>query len=406
MTTAQTEAPEQTTMAERDDIRNIAIIAHVDHGKTTLVDAMLWQSGVFRENQEVVERVMDSNDLEREKGITILAKNTSVRFGKYKINIVDTPGHADFGGEVERTLKMVDGVLLLVDASEGPLPQTRFVLKKALELGLPPIVVINKIDRKDARTAGGAERDLRPVHRPRRERGPARLPGAVHHRPRRHLPPDAGRRGPQAASRSSTRSSAAIPAPPTTPAMPLQMLVLNLDYSEFVGRLADRPHHERQRPRASRTSACRARGRLASRRARVTYLYAFEGLERVEVPEAGPGDIVALAGFDDVNIGDTITDPDDPRALPRVSVDEPTVSMMFSINTSPFAGQRGHSSSRARNMQGPPRARDPHERRAARRGRQSARHVQGVGPRRAADGDPDRDDAARGLRADRRASRR
>ena len=189
MTTAQTEAPEKTsTSAQRDDIRNIAIIAHVDHGKTTLVDAMLWQSGVFRENQEVVERVMDSNDLEREKGITILAKNTAVRFGKYKINIVDTPGHADFGGEVERTLKMVDGVLLLVDASEGPLPQTRFVLKKALELGLPPIVVINKIDRKDARAAGGAERDLRPVHRSRRARGPARLPGALHDRARRHLP--------------------------------------------------------------------------------------------------------------------------------------------------------------------------------------------------------------------------
>ena len=193
-------------MQQRDSIRNIAIIAHVDHGKTTLVDAMLWQSGLFRENQAVAERIMDSMDLEREKGITIMAKNTAINYKDVHINIVDTPGHADFGGEVERTLTLVDGVLLLVDAAEGPLPQTRFVLKKALEAGLPPIVVINKIDRSDARAGRGAGRGLRPLHRPRRHRGPARVPGPLHQRPDghgHHRPQD---RRPDAWSRSSRRS--------------------------------------------------------------------------------------------------------------------------------------------------------------------------------------------------------
>jgi GTP-binding protein len=336
MTTAQITALEGN--AVRDDIRNIAIISHVDHGKTTLIDAMLWQSGVFRENQEVVDRVMDSNDLEREKGITILAKNTAVRFGRYKINIVDTPGHADFGGEVERTLKMVDGVLLLVDASEGPLPQTRFVLKKALELGLPPIVVINKIDRKDARPqevldeiydlfidldAHEGQLDFPVLYTVARD-GVCRLT------------PDGEDHGLKPLFEEIVR---AIPAPRHDPSTPLQMLVLNLDYSDFVGRLAVGRIVNGRLCAKQDVGLVREDGSID--RARISHLYTFEGLERVEVDEAGPGDIVQLAGFDEVNIGDTITDADDPRPLPRMTVDEPTVSMMFSINTAPFAGQEG-----------------------------------------------------------------
>jgi GTP-binding protein len=324
--------------AVREDIRNIAIVAHVDHGKTTLVDAMLWQSGVFRENQEVAERIMDSNDLEREKGITILAKNTAVRYGRHKINIVDTPGHADFGGEVERTLKMVDGVLLLVDASEGPLPQTRFVLRKALELGLTPIVVINKIDRKDARPAEVLDEiydlfidldahegqlDFPVLYTIARE-GIARLTpdgedfqlkplfeAIIHH----------------------------IPAPRFDPATPLQMLVLNLDYSDFVGRLAiGRVVSGAVRSRQE-VALIRQDGSMHT--TRVTKLYVFENLDRAEVEEAKAGEIVALAGFEEVHIGDTVTDPENPAPLPRVVVDEPTVNMVFSINTSPLAGQEG-----------------------------------------------------------------
>jgi GTP-binding protein len=338
MSQPQTTSAPAHTPAVRDDVRNIAIIAHVDHGKTTLVDAMLWQSGVFRENQEVVERVMDSNDLEREKGITILAKNTSVRFGRYKINIVDTPGHADFGGEVERTLKMVDGVLLLVDASEGPLPQTRFVLKKALELGLPPIVVINKIDRKDARPQEVLNEiyDLFIDLDAREDQLDFPVLYTIARDGICRLTPDGEDHQLKPLFDEIIRN---IPAPSYQPGIPLQMLVLNLDYSEFVGRLAvGRIVNGNVRAKED-VGVIREDGSVG--RARVTYLYAFEGLERVEVPEAGPGDIVALAGFDEVNIGDTITDPDDPRALPRVTVDEPTVSMMFSINTSPFAGREG-----------------------------------------------------------------
>ena len=324
--------------AVREQIRNIAIIAHVDHGKTTLVDAMLWQSGVFRANQEVAERVMDSNDLEREKGITILAKNTAVRFGDVKINIVDTPGHADFGGEVERTLKMVDGVLLLVDASEGPLPQTRFVLRKALELGLPPIVVINKIDRKDARVKEVLDEiydlfiDLDahmeqlefPVLYTIAREGVCRLTPDGPNQPLKPLFDEIVR---------------SIPAPKFDPEMPLQMLILNLDYSDYVGRLAvGRVVNGNIRTKQD-VMLVRADGRQV--KSRVTNLYAFEGLERAEVQEAGPGDIVALAGFEEVHIGETVTDPEDPRPLPPVLVDEPTVSMVFSVNASPFAGQEG-----------------------------------------------------------------
>jgi GTP-binding protein len=324
--------------AIREHLRNVAIIAHVDHGKTTLVDAMLWQSGVFRENQDVVERVMDSNDLEREKGITILAKNTSVRFGETKINIVDTPGHADFGGEVERTLRMVDGVLLLVDASEGPLPQTRFVLRKALELHLPPIVVINKIDRKDARPqevlneiydlfidldAGEDQIDFPVLYTVARDGVCRRTPDGDDHDLR-----------PLFEEILNT-----IPAPRFDAAAPLQALVLNLDYSDYVGRLAiGRVVNGTLRAKAD-VALVRHDGTVAPER--VSLLYGFEGLSRVEIEEAGPGDIAAVAGFDDVNIGETIAALDDPRALPPVTVDEPTVSMQFAINDSPFAGQEG-----------------------------------------------------------------
>ena len=338
MDSTVTRTQQGAELALRDDLRNIAIIAHVDHGKTTLVDALLWQSGVFRENQTVVERVMDSNDLEREKGITILAKNTAVRYGRYKINIVDTPGHADFGGEVERTLKMVDGVLLLVDASEGPLPQTRFVLKKALELGLPPIVVINKIDRKDARPQAVLDEiydlfiDL--------DAHEDQLEFPVLYTIARdgvcRLTPDGEDHRLQPLFEEIVRT---IPAPRYDRAMPLQMLILNLAYSDFVGRLAiGRVVNGHVKARQD-VSLVRLDDSIV--RTRVTNLYVFEGLERVEVDEAGPGDIVALAGFDEVSIGETITDPDDPRPLPHVIVDEPTVSMIFSVNTSPFAGQEG-----------------------------------------------------------------
>ncbi|HZP56842.1 MAG TPA: translational GTPase TypA [Dehalococcoidia bacterium] len=338
MTETTTTALEPRARALREDIRNIAIIAHVDHGKTTLVDAMLWQSGVFRANQDVVERVMDSNDLERERGITILAKNTAVRFGDVKINIVDTPGHADFGGEVERTLKMVDGVLLLVDASEGPLPQTRFVLKKALELGLPPIVVINKIDRSDARPrevlnevydlfidldATDAQLEFPVLYTIARD-GVCRLaPDGEDHRL-------------QPLFEEIVRT---IPAPRFDPDAPLQMLVLNLDYSDFVGRLAiGRIFNGELR---AKQDVVLAQTDGAFTTGRVSYLYGFEGLERTEIADAGPGDIVAVAGFPDVNIGDTLTDPERPQPLPRVVVDEPTVSMVFSVNTSPMAGREG-----------------------------------------------------------------
>ncbi len=323
---------------ERQDIRNLAIIAHVDHGKTTLVDAMLWQSGIFRENQEVVERVMDSNDLEREKGITILAKNTAVMYKDTKINIVDTPGHADFGGEVERTLKMVEGVLLLVDASEGPLPQTRFVLKKALELGLVPILVVNKIDRKDARVkevldevydlfidldAHEDQLDF-PILYTNARAGTVRLTPDGEDTPLGPLFDEILR---------------TIPPPVYDDEKGLQLLVTNLDYSDFVGRLAvGRIVNGSIRPK-NPLALCRLDGSIVN--GKVTTLYVFQGLERKEAQQAGPGDLVALAGIDEVSIGETICDPDRPEALPPIRVDEPTVSIMFSVNNSPFSGQEG-----------------------------------------------------------------
>ena len=319
-------------------IRNVAIIAHVDHGKTTLVDAMLWQSGIFREHQAVPDRVMDSIDLEREKGITIMAKNASVLYRGVKINIADTPGHADFGGEVERTLKMVDGVLLLVDASEGPLPQTRFVLKKALERELPVVLVVNKVDRPDARIGEVISEvydlfiDLDATD------GQLEFPILL-----------ANARAGTARERDGGESAdlrplfdrilSHIPPPSGDPAAVLQLLVTHLDYSDYVGRLAvGRIFHGSIRA-GETVSVCGKEG--TAERAKVTALYAYDGLSRKEIGEASAGDIVALAGAGGATIGDTVSGAESPRALPRIAVDEPTVSMVFSINTSPFAGQEG-----------------------------------------------------------------
>jgi GTP-binding protein len=319
-------------------IRNVAIIAHVDHGKTTLVDAMLWQSGIFRENQAVPDRVMDSIDLEREKGITIMAKNASVIYRGVKINIVDTPGHADFGGEVERTLKMVDGALLLVDASEGPLPQTRFVLKKALERELPVVLAVNKVDRPDARIGevinevydllidlDATEGQLEfPILLTNARAGTARERDGGESSDLRPL---------------FDRILSHIPPPSGDPSGVLQLLVTHLDYSDYVGRLAvGRIFHGTVRA-GETVSVCGKEG--SAEKVKVTVLYSYDGLSRNEVGEASAGDIVALAGAEGATIGDTVSDAENPRPLPRIAVDEPTVSMVFSINTSPFAGQEG-----------------------------------------------------------------
>jgi GTP-binding protein len=322
----------------RDDLRNLAIIAHVDHGKTTLVDAMLWQSGVFRENEQVAERVMDSMDLEREKGITIMAKNTAVFYKGIKINIVDTPGHADFGGEVERTLNMVDGVMLLVDATEGPLPQTRFVLGKALALGLPPIVVINKIDRPDRRIdevlsevydlfidldATEEQIDF-PVLYTNAKAGIALT-------------------DPNGNGRDLTPLFDAIlksiPAPSYDPDSPLQFLVTNLQHSDYVGRIGvgkvvNGELRYNQEVVLLKPDA-------PPQKASLSVVYAFEGLDRVEREVVGAGDIAAVAGVSDIFIGDTLGDPLNPRPLPCITVEEPTISMVFSVNTSPLAGKEG-----------------------------------------------------------------
>jgi GTP-binding protein TypA/BipA len=322
-----------------EGIRNVAIIAHVDHGKTTLVDGMLRQSGAFREGAELTDRVLDNTDLEREKGITILAKNTAIRYRGTKINIVDTPGHADFGGEVERALNMVDGVLLLVDASEGPLPQTRFVLRKALELGLPAILVINKIDRADARIgevvheveelfldldATLDQLDFPIVYCVARE-GTATM----------HLDEEGTDLRPLLDLLLER-----IPPPATEDDHPLQALVTNLDASSYVGRLAIcRVLHGTIRHGQS-VAWCRSNGTIES--ARVGVLYVTENHLRVEVDSAGPGEIVAVAGIDEVTIGETIADPDDPVALPVISVDDPALSMTIGANTSPLNGTEGN----------------------------------------------------------------
>jgi GTP-binding protein len=322
----------------RGDLRNVAIVAHVDHGKTTLIDAMLWQSGSFRENQDVAERVLDSLDLEREKGITILAKNTAVRHGGLKINIVDTPGHADFGGEVERALTMVDGVLLLVDASEGPLPQTRFVLRKALEARLPVILVVNKVDRPDARVdevvnevyelfldldADESQIEFPIVYCNARS-GQAGLAAD-------ELTPDLEPLFEALATR--------IPAPSYVERHPLQAHVTNLDASPYVGRLALCRVREGTIRKGQQVAWCRADGSVE--RAKVTELYVTEALDRVDAEEAGPGELIAVAGIPQVTIGETLADADDPRPLPVIGVDEPSLAMTIGINTSPLSGQDG-----------------------------------------------------------------
>src|SRR5438034_11219059 len=325
-------------MQHRESIRNVAIIAHVDHGKTTLVDAMLWQSGLFRENEAVPERMMDSIDLEREKGITIMAKNTAVTYKSVHINIVDTPGHADFGSEVERTLTLVDGVLLLVDAAEGPLPQTRFVLKKALEAGLPPIVVINKIDRSDARPAevldevydlfidlDANEDQLEfPVLYTNAKTGTASLDPWVTGEDLRPL------------FEAIVRH---VPPPRGNPAAPLQLLVANLDSSDYLGRIAiGRIFNGRVK---IGDAVAVVKLDAAVQHTKVTKLYAFDGLRRVDIQEAAAGDIVCLAGIEAITIGETITDMEHQIAIPPIAIDEPTVSIIFGVNTSPMAGREG-----------------------------------------------------------------
>jgi GTP-binding protein len=324
--------------ARRNELRNVAIVAHVDHGKTTLVDALLWQSGSFRENETVAERVMDSTDLEREKGITILAKNTSVRIGETKLNIIDTPGHADFGGEVERGLTMVDGVLLLVDASEGPLPQTRFVLRKALESRLPVVLVVNKVDRPDARVEEVVNEVYELFLDLDADETQIEFPIVYCNARAGHagFSPDA-----LADDLSPLVETllATVPAPSYDPEHPLQALVTNLDASPYVGRLAlCRIRHGTMR-RGQQIAWCRADGTIEN--ARLTELYVTEALDRVPAEEAGPGEIVAIAGLPDVTIGETIADPDDPRPLPVSTVDEPSLSITIGINTSPLAGTEG-----------------------------------------------------------------
>jgi len=327
-------------MMSRENIRNVAIVAHVDHGKTTLVDHMLRQAGVFRSNEVVAERVMDSNDLEREKGITILAKNTAVQYRGHQINIIDTPGHADFGGEVERGLRLVDGVLLLVDAAEGPLPQTRFVLSKALALGLRTVLVINKIDRQDARPREvldqvyslyidlGADESqidfpvLYAVARAGQASSSLAEPGKdlrpLFEAILSHIPP---------------------PPAPLEGDDKLRLLVANLDYDDYVGRLAiGRVHSGRIYP--GEPVAVMREGNKVEQ-GKVAKLYGFSGLKRIEIPDAGPGELVSVAGIEQVSIGDTLSDPEAPEALPRIRVDEPTMMMIFRVNDGPLAGREG-----------------------------------------------------------------
>jgi GTP-binding protein len=337
-------------LARREDLRNVAIVAHVDHGKTTLVDAMLWQSGAFRAGAQVAERVMDSGDLEREKGITILAKNTAVRHGGMTVNIIDTPGHADFGGEVERGLSMVDGVLLLVDASEGPLPQTRFVLRKTLQARLPVIVVINKVDRPDARIAevvdacyelfmdlDATEEQIEfPIVYASARAGRASL-----NRPEDGELPDSPDLEPLFQVLRDT-----VPAPAYDPAAPLRAHVTNLDASSYLGRIALCRVFSGEINKGQQVAWCRRDGSIE--RVKITELLRTEALERVPTQSAGPGDIIAVAGISDIMIGETLADPDDPRPLPLITVDEPAISMTIGVNTSPLVGQAKGSKVTAR----------------------------------------------------------
>jgi GTP-binding protein len=325
-------------MIARENIRNVAIVAHVDHGKTTLVDHMLRQAGIFRTNEALVERVMDSNDLEREKGITILAKNTAVTYQGKQINIIDTPGHADFGGEVERGLRLVDGVILLVDAAEGPLPQTRFVLSKALAMGLKTVLVINKIDRQDARAKevldhvyslyidlGADDQQLEmPVLYTVARQGQA---STVLEVPGKTLDP------------LFAAILSHIPPPPASDLTVPQLLVANLDYDDYVGRLAvGRVQAGRLTPNMP-VAVVREGGKIE--KGKIVKLYGFQGLKRTEIADAGPGEIVSIAGIEDISIGDTLSDPENPVALPRITVEEPTMMMIFRVNDGPLAGKEG-----------------------------------------------------------------
>ncbi|MCL4796130.1 MAG: translational GTPase TypA [Bryobacteraceae bacterium] len=320
------------------NLRNIAIIAHVDHGKTTLVDAMFRQSGIYRSNELVEDRVMDSNELERERGITILAKTTGVRYKDHKINIVDTPGHSDFGGEVERALKLVDGVMLLVDASEGPLPQTRYVLTKALEARLPQIIIVNKIDRPDARIqevlneiydlfidldASEEQLDFPVIYAVARD-GIAQLE------------PEARGENLEPLFESILKH---IPPPKGDPSAPLQFQVGNLDYSDYLGRLAIGRVFQGTLKLNDEVSICKLDGSV--QKTRITKMYSFEGLKRVDENLAQPGDILAIAGVEGITIGETVSAPEDPHPMPKIQIDEPTIGMTFTINTSPFAGREG-----------------------------------------------------------------
>jgi GTP-binding protein len=327
----------------RADLRNVAIIAHVDHGKTTLVDAMLRQSGAFSEHGDVTDRVMDSMDLEREKGITILAKNTAVRYGDVTINIIDTPGHADFGGEVERGLAMVDGVLLLVDASEGPLPQTRFVLRKALAKRLPVVLVINKVDRSDARIAEVVDETYELFLDLDADEGQIDFPivycnakngQASTTKPADGTNPDSPDLKPLLDLLLDT-----VPAPTYVAGAPLQALVTNLDASPYLGRLALCRVHNGTMRRGQNAVLCRIDG--TTERVKISELLVTRALDRVPGESAGPGDIIALAGIPDITIGETVADPEDPRPLPIITVDEPSISMTIGVNTSPLAGRSG-----------------------------------------------------------------
>ena len=357
MPTATASVPAHTAQL-RTDLRNVAIVAHVDHGKTTLVDAMLRQSGAFEARAELVDRVMDSGELEREKGITILAKNTAVRRhtpdGVVTINVVDTPGHADFGGEVERGLSMVDGVVLLVDASEGPLPQTRFVLRKTLAAGLPVILVVNKVDRPDARIAEVVEEAHDLLLDLAAEVGaddsvldlPVVYASARAGRASLHQPADGGLPDEENLDVLFETLLRHVPPPTGDPNAPLRALVTNLDASSFLGRIALCRIHSGQMRKGQTVGWCREDGTV--QRVRITELLITEALERVPAEEAHAGDLVAIAGIPDITIGDTLADPDDPQPLPRITVDEPAISMTIGVNTSPLAGRGGGTKLTAR----------------------------------------------------------
>ena len=411
-------APERSeSTSGRADLRNVAIVAHVDHGKTTLVDAMLRQSGAFAARAELVDRVMDSGDLEREKGITILAKNTAIHRDGVTINVIDTPGHADFGGEVERGLSMVDGVVLLVDASEGPLPQTRFVLRKALSAHLPVILVVNKTDRADARCAEVVDESLELLLELATDLdldddvvahlldlpviyASARAGKASAERPADGEVPDS----PDLQPLFDTLMTE-VPAPADDPNGVLQAHVTNLDASAYLGRIALCRVRSGRIRRGQQVGWCRENGAVT--RVKVTELLRTEGLERVSAEYADAGDIVAVAGISEVTIGDTLADPDDPHPLPRITVDEPAISMTIGTNTSPMAGrdpQARHEAHRAPGEE-PARLRAGRQRVDARAAHRAPRHLGGAGPRRAGPGHPRRADAPRGLRAHRRQAR-